>query len=79
MLQTAYHARLPLLQKSLLYGGTSTYSATSDFPDPCPATTFSSPAHSHMYFQTDKCMRADQSTCLKPDDKFYQVTSHAGV
>ena len=60
-------------QKSLLYGGTSSYSVTSAFPDPSPATTFSSPAHSHMYFQNDQCLRTDQSTCLKPEDKFYQV------
>lgn len=60
-------------QKSLLYGGLSDYSKTSPFPEASPATTFSSAAHSYMYFQEEHCMRTDQSTCLKPDDKFYQV------
>jgi hypothetical protein len=73
MLLLGHLCTLCLLQKSLLYGGTTTYSVTSDFPDPSPATTFMSPAHSYMYFQNNQCMRSDQSTCLKEDDKFYQV------
>lgn len=68
--------QIPFLEsewKALLYGGVSSYAATSQFPMSCPATSFTNAAHSYLYYQTDQCLRNDQSTCLKPDDKFYQV------
>jgi hypothetical protein len=59
--------------RRVLSGGVSKYAATSRFTEPCPATTFTSPAHSHLFFRSDECLRADQSTCLGPADKFYEV------
>lgn len=32
--------------------------------------------HKHLLFDTDECLRYDQSTCLDKSSPFYQVTRH---
>lgn len=32
--------------------------------------------HKHLLFDTEECLRSDQSTCLDKSSPFYQVTRH---